>query len=68
MTTRFTHVKTYQAHGRGIEVKTQKQIEEMKKETRRLIDLWREKENSSEKDQVLNQLVGQYNILVEILK
>lgn len=49
-------------------MKTQKQIEEMKKETRRLIDLWREKENSSEKDQVLNQLVGQYNILVEILK
>lgn len=49
-------------------MKTQKQVEEMKQETRRLIDLWRVKENSREKDQVLNQLIGQYNILVEVLK
>ena len=48
-------------------MKTQKQVEEMKKETRRLIDLWMEKESSSERDQVLNQLIGQYNILVEVL-
>lgn len=49
-------------------MKTQKQVEEMKKETKRLIDLWGSKENSKEKDQVLNQLIGQYNILVEVLR
>ena len=49
-------------------MKTQKQIEEMKQETKRLIDLWRSKESSKEKDQVLNQLLGQYNILVEVLR
>ena len=49
-------------------MKTQKQVEEMKKETRHLIDLWRDKENSKEKDQVLNQLLGQYNILAEVLR
>ena len=49
-------------------MKTQKQVKEMKQETRRLIDLWRDKENSKEKDQVLNQLLGQYNILAEVLR
>lgn len=49
-------------------MKTQQEIKKMKDETVRLIEVWAKKPNSDEKDQVLNQLIGQRNILLEVLK
>lgn len=49
-------------------MKTQKEIETIKVEVDRLIDFWRQKQPSEEKDQVLNQLIGQQNLLWEILQ
>lgn len=48
-------------------MKTKQEIEKMLKETERLLDVWKEKPQSDEKAQVVYQLIGQRNILLEVL-
>ena len=49
-------------------MKTQKEVEVLYHETIRLISVWSEKKDHPEYRQVLDQLIGQKNILFEVLK